>query len=177
MSGKSKFKRRRVFLACAAMLAIGSLLTILWRQNDQRRMLIREIEESGGGYLTVPRGPSWLLANQITMRLGTDDDLEYLFLASTEIDDAWLAKLEGRDSIKQILLQDTDVTDAGLRHLSGLMKLERLRLDNTVVTDDGLEHLQNLNRLRRLYLKGTDVTDAGVERLQSALPNCQVIRR
>ena len=176
MSGKSRFKRRRVFLACATMLAIGSLLTIFWRQDEQRRMLIREIEESGGGYLTARRGPSWL-PNQIAMRLGTDDDLEYLFLASTEIDDAWLAQLEGRDSIKQILLQDTDVTDAGLRHLSGLMKLERLRLDNTAVTDDGLEHLQNLKRLRRLYLKGTDVTDAGVERLQSALPNCQVIRR
>jgi len=176
MSGKSRFKRRRVFLACATILAIGSLLTLLYRQNEQRRMLMREIEESGGSYLTTPDGPSWFPANQITMRLGTDDDLEYLFLASTEVDDAWLARLKGRGSIKQILLQDTDVTDAGLKHLAGLKRLERLRLDNTVVTDVGLEHLQNLKLLRRLYLKGTDVTDAGVERLQSALPNCQVMR-
>ncbi len=176
MNWKSTFKRRRVFLACATMLAIGSLLSILYRQVEQRRMLMRAIEESGGGYLTTPDGPSWFPANQIPMRLGTDDDLEYLFLASTEVDDAWLAKLKGRGSIKQILLQDTDVTDAGLKHLAGLMRLERLRLDNTVITDAGLEHLQNLKRLRRLYLKGTGVTDAGVARLQLVLPNCQVMR-
>lgn len=80
------------------------------------------------------------------------------------------------DDLQYLQLSSTRVNNAGLVHLSKLTGLRVLWLYDTPVSDAGLAHLHTLTGLRVLNLRSTLVTSAGVDALQSALPQCEFRR-
>ncbi|HXG21949.1 MAG TPA: hypothetical protein VNN62_23080 [Methylomirabilota bacterium] len=80
------------------------------------------------------------------------------------------------DDVQYLQLSSTRVNNAGLAHLSKLTGLRVLWLYDTAVSDAGLVHLRSLTGLRVLNLRSTLVTTAGVDALQAALPHCEFRR-
>ncbi|MBI3301142.1 MAG: hypothetical protein HYZ72_03560 [Deltaproteobacteria bacterium] len=80
------------------------------------------------------------------------------------------------DDVQYLQLSSTRVNNAGLSHLRGLTGLRVLWLYDTQVSDAGLVHLQGLTGLRVLNLRSTLVSRAGVDALQQALPQCEFRR-
>jgi hypothetical protein len=82
----------------------------------------------------------------------------------------------GSDDLQYLQLSSTRVNNAGLAHLSKLTGLRVLWLYDTPVSDAGLVHLRGLTGLRVLNLRSTLVTSAGADALQEALPQCEFRR-
>jgi hypothetical protein len=80
------------------------------------------------------------------------------------------------DDLQYLQLSSTRVNNAGLAHLVKLTGLRVLWLYDTPVSDAGLAHLRSLTGLRVLNLRSTLVTSAGVDALQAALPQCEFRR-
>ncbi len=93
--------------------------------------------------------------------------------ASTDLSP--LAALQG-DDLQYLQLSGTRVNNAGLAHIKGLTGLRVLWLYDTQVSDTGLVHLQGLTGLRVLNLRSTLVSVGGVDALQQALPQCEFRR-
>jgi hypothetical protein len=82
----------------------------------------------------------------------------------------------GADDLQYLQLSSTRVNNAGLVHLSKLTGLRVLWLYDTPVGDAGLVHLRSLTGLRVLNLRSTLVTNAGADALQETLPQCEFRR-
>jgi hypothetical protein len=95
------------------------------------------------------------------------DQLEWLELSSTNLDDEGLSRLTGLRSLRGMNLTNTRLTDAAADTLSQFLNLENLHLAGTQLTDRGLRALQLLGRLRSLDLKHCSITDEGAQRLAS----------
>ena len=80
------------------------------------------------------------------------------------------------DDLQYLQLSSSRVNNAGLAYLSKLTGLRVLWLYDTPVSDGGLVHLRALTGLRVLNLRSTLVTSAGVDALQEALPQCEFRR-
>ena len=93
--------------------------------------------------------------------------------ASTDLSP--LAALHPND-LQYLQLSSSRVNNAGLAHLSKLTGLRVLWLYDTPVSDAGLVHLRSLAGLRVLNLRSTLVTIAGADALQTALPQCEFRR-
>ncbi len=93
--------------------------------------------------------------------------------ASTDLSP--LAALQS-DDLQYLQLSGTRVNNAGLAHIRGLTGLRVLWLYDTQVSDAGLIHLRGLAGLRVLNLRSTLVSVGGVDALQQALPQCEFRR-
>ena len=80
------------------------------------------------------------------------------------------------DDLQYLQLSSSRVNNAGLVHLSQLTGLRVLWLYDTPISDAGLAHLRSLSGLRVLNLRSTLATAAGVDALQAALPQCEFRR-
>jgi hypothetical protein len=109
----------------------------------------------------------------VTVPLGKELRLNVTPQASTDLSP--LAALNP-DDLQYLQLSSTRVNNAGLAHLSKLTGLRVLWLYDTPVSDAGLAHLRALTGLRVLNLRSTLVTSAGVDALQAALPQCEFRR-
>ena len=135
-------------------------LGALWvRDRDPEEYAFWEPLGDARGVVTVPGGKE--------LRLNVTPQ------ASTDLSP--LAALQP-DDLQYLQLSGTRVNNAGLVHISGLTDLRVLWLYDTQVSDVGLVHLQGLTGLRVLNLRSTLVSSAGVDALQQALPQCEFRR-
>jgi hypothetical protein len=135
-------------------------LGALWvRDQDSEGYAFWEAWGDAQGVVTVPGGKELRL--NVTLQASTDlsplaalqpDDLQYLQLSSTRVNNAGLVYLRGLTGLRVLWLYDTQVGDTGLVHLYGL------------------------TGLRVLNLRSTLVSSAGVDALQQALPQCEFRR-
>lgn len=138
----------------------GHSLGALWvRDRDPQGYAFWESWGDARGAVIVPGGKELRL--NVTPQASTD-------LSS-------LAKLHP-DDLQYLQLSSTRVNNAGLAHIKGLMGLRVLWLYDTQVSDAGLLHLYGLTGLRVLNLRSTLVSTAGVDALQHALPQCEFRR-
>jgi Leucine-rich repeat (LRR) protein len=93
------------------------------------------------------------------------EQLEWLDLSSTNLDDEGLSRLRRLKSLRGVNFTNTRLTDAAADSLSQLVNLETLRLAGTQLTDRGLRGLQPLWRLQTLDLKHCPITDEGAQHL------------
>lgn len=93
--------------------------------------------------------------------------------ASTDLSP--LARLQP-DDLQYLQLSGTRVDNTDLVHLQGLTGLQVLWLYDTRVSDAGLVYLRGLQGLRVLNLRGTLVSVGGVDALQQCLPACEIRR-
>jgi SAM-dependent methyltransferase len=171
--------RTLLVLVLAFGCGFGWLASKIKRAREQRQA-VKAIEEleghvdywpaSGGMIRTAVAWAGNLLGEDLSV------EVRGVYLATTRVTDAGLARLGGLTQLRWLRLASTPVTDAGLAHLRGLTQLQSLQLANTPVTDAGLAHLRGLTQLRWLRLASTQVTDAGVSELKKALPNASVSR-
>jgi hypothetical protein len=103
------------------------------------------------------------------------DQLRFLSLERSDVDDFGLEQLAGLESLEHLILAGTKIGDAGLARLSTLTRLSTLDLSDTRVTDAGLVHLKGLRNLSKLDLRGTCVTSAGLGDLERALPDVAIV--
>jgi Leucine-rich repeat (LRR) protein len=97
--------------------------------------------------------------------LQVQDQLEYLDLSNSSIDDAGIAHLVRLQRLTAIDLQRTTVTDAAAESLSKLRNLDHLHLADTKVTDRGIRALQSLRQLKFLSVQNCQITDEGARQL------------
>jgi hypothetical protein len=109
----------------------------------------------------------------VTVPGGKELRLNVIPQASTDLSP--LAALQP-DDLQYLQLSGTRVNNAGLAHLKGLTGLRVLWLYDTQVSDAGLVHLRGLTGLRVLNLRSTLVSTGGVDALQQALPQCEFRR-
>ena len=110
---------------------------------------------------------------EVALPVGRELRLNVTPQASTDLSP--LAALRS-DDVQYLQLSSTRINNAGLAHLSQLTGLRVLWLYDTAVSDMGLVHLRSLTGLRVLNLRSTLVTSAGVDALQETLPQCEFRR-
>jgi Leucine-rich repeat (LRR) protein len=87
-------------------------------------------------------------------------ELHYLDLSGTKIDDRILERLFEFKSLRTLWLRDTCITDVAVRRIGALAMLEELHLDGCkAITDKGVSWTSELGNLKRLCLSGTKVSD------------------
>lgn len=102
------------------------------------------------------------------------DQLVWLNLSRTKIDDSALQTVGQLTKLTRLHLDNTTITDAGIKSIGSLTNLEYLNLYNTQVTDAGLSTLKNLKSLKKLFLWQSKVSEKGVADLQKALPDTYI---
>jgi Leucine-rich repeat (LRR) protein len=100
-------------------------------------------------------------------QLQEHDQLEWLDLSSSTVDDAGIERIAGLSRLRGINLNKTKLTDAAVESLSHLRNLERLYLDNTQVTDRGLRAIRFQLSLKILDLRNCPITDEGAQQLSA----------
>jgi hypothetical protein len=214
-----QYRLRSLFILTFVVATACSWLAVAI-QNQRRQKVVADAIEKAGWIVRSER--TWLgrlLGDDSLVRvtdvdlcgnrgLTTDaelvhleslNELQWLWLAETQVSDASLVHIRGLAHLQGVNLSNTMVTDVGLVHLRGLSQLKRLALDwdnvtdaglvhlqwlrdlrdlqlcGTKITDVGLVHLYGLGELRSLDVRGTAVGDDGIHKLQQALPECQVL--
>ena len=109
----------------------------------------------------------------VAVPLGKELRLNVTPQASTDLSP--LAALHS-DDLQYLQLSSSRVNNTGLAHLSKLTGLRVLWLYDTPVSDAGLVHLRGMTGLRVLNLRSTLVTSASVDALQETLPQCEFRR-
>jgi hypothetical protein len=110
-------------------------------------------------------------AQSLTKLIEVKDQLLWLNLSRSKIDDSALATVGKLTNLTRLHLDNTSISDAGLKHLPSLKNLEYLNLYNTQVTDAGIKSLASLKSLKKLYLWQSKVTPKGAAALKKLLPN------
>jgi Leucine-rich repeat (LRR) protein len=108
-------------------------------------------------------------------QLQAHDQLQWLDLSDSAVDDAALERLAGLKRLRGMNLTKTKLTDAAVETLSQFTNLETLHLAGTQVTDRGLQTLQSQWHLRALDLKQCPISDEGARHL-AAMTNLEYIR-
>ena len=98
------------------------------------------------------------------------DQLVYINLAKTNVQDRDLVHLANCRNLVTLHLENTTISDNGLSSLSGLKSLEYLNLYGTKVSDQGIKALSKLKNLKKVYLWKTKVTASGAKTLKSSIP-------
>jgi Leucine-rich repeat (LRR) protein len=113
-----------------------------------------------------------LAGSRVTSRsgavIGELQEIEWLNLDNTSIDDTFLESLGTLASLDTLRLGNTQITDVGIRHLGSLKKLRVLNLSNTRITDGSALYLAGLPKLEILDLSGTDITNQTLSILDNA---------
>ncbi|MEM9717596.1 MAG: c-type cytochrome domain-containing protein [Bacteroidota bacterium] len=115
-----------------------------------------------------------LSSAQVKTLLKAKEQILWLNLGRTELDDAHLEVVGQLPNLMKLKLDNTPVSDVGIAHLSGLEKLEYLNLYGSKVGDGALETLKDLPGLKRVYLWQSQVSNEGAEKLKEARPDMMV---
>jgi internalin A len=108
-------------------------------------------------------------------QLQAHNQLEWLDLNNSSVDDAGVGKLAGMKQLKGLALGKTKLTDASLKSLSQLPNLEALYVEGTQVTDRGLREFQFNWHLKNVDFKKCAITDEGAK-LLSSIPTLEFVR-
>ena len=101
--------------------------------------------------------------------------LSRLCLASTQITDEGIARLETLRGLEELDLSQTKCTGLVLRLLP--TGIRQLNLSGTAVTDARLSSLEHLGRLEHLDLSGTQITDAALAQIRAEVRAARVHHR
>jgi internalin A len=122
-------------------------------------------------YLAPFRGLKnlWLhgcnLSPEALDQLQAHDQLEWLDLSHSQLDDAGLARLVSLKRLRGLNLSETKLTDSAARSLAAFANVETLHLSGTQITDQALLDLRFKWRVRMLDLSKCRITNAGAESL------------
>jgi hypothetical protein len=85
-----------------------------------------------------------------------------------------LSKPEELQDVYWLDLSYTEIQDADLTHVAKLKSLQSLELDHTSISNAGLNHLRSLKNLKTLNLRETAVSAEGVAEFLKWMPDVEV---
>lgn len=112
--------------------------------------------------------------DQIQVLLEAQDQITWLNLGDTGIQDGDLEIIGQLPQLTRLRLEKNPISDAGLRSLKDLNHLESLNLYGTKVTDASMDLIAGLPALKKIYLWQTEVSQAGIESLQTKRPELMI---
>jgi len=123
--------------------------------------------------LQKPNQP--LTAGQLTALLALKEQIVWLNLAGTHLNDESLQIIGQLKNLRKLHLDRNAITDKGLINLEGLVHLEYLNLYGTGVSDAGMGSLDRLVKLKELFIGQTKVTTVGIHSLQLSNSELEII--
>jgi hypothetical protein len=120
-------------------------------------------------FLEVVAGDS-LTLEKIEALLKIKEQITWLDLGNTGLQDSWLSTLAQCPNLTRLVLDNNAITDAGITQLVNLKHLESVNLHATQVGDAGLKLLVKQNSIKRLYLWQTKVTRPTVDSIRRENP-------
>lgn len=124
--------------------------------------------------LRCPDADACLTAAQVAALDRLADQVIWMDLGRTTVDDDAVAALARLPHLTRLHLEQTAVTDAGVSALRGMQYLEYLNLYGTGVTDATFELLDTLPALTAVYLWQTPVTAEAAEAFRAGHPDVHV---
>ncbi len=115
-----------------------------------------------------------LTISDLDLLLGIKEQLIWLNLSNSGINDTHLEKIGQLENLVKLNLSGNDISDAGIQSLEKLSHLETLNLYNTKVSKGILEMLPKLPKLQQVYLWQTMIDDSLIRRIQSEYPNLEI---
>jgi Leucine-rich repeat (LRR) protein len=103
-----------------------------------------------------------------------ENQITWLDLGETAIEDSWLEIVAGFPNLTRLLLDNNPITDRGTIPLKSLENLESINLYNTAVGDSTLNLLATLPNLQSVYLWKTKVSKDLVAKLSEENPKLMV---
>jgi uncharacterized membrane protein len=116
-----------------------------------------------------------LKASDIDALMELKEQLVWLNLGNSKVEDAYLEKIGSLRNLVKLDLKGNEITDAGIKHLSKLENLESLNLYGTKVSKGVLELVPHLTRLKKIYLWQSQVTVETIDQLKKENPSLTVI--
>ena len=116
-----------------------------------------------------------LEASDIETLLELKEQLVWLNLGNSKVEDAYLEKIGLLYNLVKLDLKGNEITDTGIKHLSKLENLESLNLYGTKVSKGVLELLPHLTKLKKIYLWQTQVTRQTITQLKKENPGLTII--
>lgn len=117
----------------------------------------------------VPQKPNQpLTAGQLAALLSLKEQIVWLNLAGTELDDESLKIIGQLPQLRKLHLERNRISDQGLSKLSNLLHLEYLNVFGNSITDQGMVHLSKLPKLKELFIGQTKVTEQGIQSLKQS---------
>ncbi len=152
-------------VAFVALLTIGEL-----KSRWTFEQFNEEVTQKGGEVTLVFEGDrredSW--HDIFLPMMGRDKRMEeiiYLNMSGTDIDDIWMKKVTLMKNLKTIFICHTAISDTGVSCLSELQHLTAVELIDTSVSDESLQYLKNADKLQYLWLGNTQITGEGLTHL------------
>ncbi|MEZ6047599.1 MAG: hypothetical protein R3C11_18870 [Planctomycetaceae bacterium] len=113
-----------------------------------------------------------LYSEQITNRtvslLGDIENLNFLYISSTSIDDAGLQQLSSLTGIQSLLLSGGNLTDAAFRNIQQATALNTISLHDMQLTDESISHLIKNRKISSYYISSVPLTSQGIDKLLEA---------
>ena len=113
-------------------------------------------------------------AQQWEQLLMAKEQIVYLDLSHSGIQDSDLATVAQMENLVRLKLNHTMITDRGVEMLKSLKHLESLNLYATHISGQGLHSLQEIRSLKNLFLWQTEVKPGEITNLLNARPDIRV---
>lgn len=171
-------KIKPVLVALESGTSLQQTLTDIPEQDAKAPdgKIIQKLKGSGIIVIPVAQGSNYLSVNFVTAFSTADsvmqwlqplsDNILWLNLSGTDIDDNDLKTIGRLKNISRINLNNTAVSDKGIAELAKLSNLQYLNLTGTQVTAKGLTTLGVLKKLKNIYLYRSKVTGSDWPALQ-----------
>ncbi|HNT19703.1 MAG TPA: hypothetical protein PKL70_04690 [Saprospiraceae bacterium] len=116
-----------------------------------------------------------LNAEQWNALLALKDQVAWLNLAGTHLNDQSLSYVGQMTNLRKLRLERNQIGDQGIKNLESLVHLEYLNLYGNGISDACINSLAALKKLKELYLGETAITDKGIQTLKEKNPGMEVI--
>jgi hypothetical protein len=133
---------------------------------------VRPLSESNN-FLEVVALDS-MSAEKINSLLKVKDQITWLDLSNSGLQDEWLLPLAQFEKLTRLNLNSNPVSDSSLSNLKELPYLESILLHSTQVSNEGVKQLAALKNIQRIYVWNTGVTEEIVDSIQKENPKLQI---
>jgi hypothetical protein len=150
----------------ADSLLLVKLKEKLWEVNSISK---------GSPYLDINAvSLSSLTTQQINVLQEIDDNIAWLNLANTQINDQAFKFIGQCKNVLKLNLANTSVSNMAVNDLKKMSKLQYLNIIGTRIDDAGLMQLCGISSIKKIYCWSSKVTPNGVENCNKKYPNVKI---
>jgi uncharacterized membrane protein len=118
-------------------------------------------------FVSVPKAGN----NDVKELLPFKEQLIWLKLGGTQINDSALATVAQFTNLTRLNLENTNITNQGISNLATLTQLQYLNLVGTDISTEGLLPLSNLGKLQQVFLFKTKISSQSFNELVVKMPH------
>lgn len=115
-----------------------------------------------------------LTKEKIEALLAIKDQITWLDLGRTGLQDSWMATFAQFGNLTRLKLDNNNISDAAVVNFENLNHLETLNIHSTAVGDTGLRLLAKKGSLKKIYLWNTKVSREVADAIQQENPSLAI---